>query len=310
MALVIVTRGGPADDKWGPRLKPLMPELEMRHWPDVGDPSEVDAVLLWSVPDGLFETLTSLKAVLVTGAGVDTAMGGGKIPPHLPICRLIDPSMTAEMSEYVVMQALRFHRQEAVYAAQQRDKIWKVHPQPHPADRRIGMLGLGELGSDALAKLKPFGFPLAGWSRTQKSLPGIECFSGRDGLDRFLARTDILVNLLPLTADTRNIIDARLLAQLPRGSFLINCARGGHVVDADLLAALDSGHVAGAALDVFHVEPLPTDHPYWSHPKVILTPHSSALTNPTSAGPQIVENLRRIADGRPLLNLVDRSRGY
>jgi glyoxylate/hydroxypyruvate reductase A len=310
MALVIVSREHPSSDVWAPEMRRLMPEIDIRYWPDVGDPAEVDAVLMWEAPDGMFERLANLKAIFATGAGVDAILRDERVPKHLPLARLVDPSMTSEMSEYVVLQTLRFHRQEPTYTAQQRDRVWKVHPQPHPHTRRVGMMGLGELGRDALNMLKPFGFALAGWSRTPRTVEGVECFAGRDQLDRFLARTDILVNLLPLTADTAGIIDARLLATLPRGAFVINCARGRHLVDADLLAALDSGHVAGAALDVFHEEPLPTDHPYWSHPRVILTPHAAALTNPLTATPQIVDNLRRVQEGRPLVNLVDRGRGY
>ncbi|WP_374444947.1 2-hydroxyacid dehydrogenase [Stella sp.] len=310
MALVIVSRVHPSSDVWAPEMRRLMPEIDIRYWPDVGNPDEVEAVLMWQAPEGLFQRLPKLKAIFATGAGVDAILGDPTVPKHLPLARLVDPSMTAEMSEYVVLQVLRFHRQEPTYAAQQRDRVWKVHPQPHPEQRRVGVMGLGELGQDALHKLAPFGFALGGWSRTPKALAGVETFSGADGFTRFLARTDILVNLLPLTAETENIVDARLLAGLPEGAFLVNCARGRHVVDADLLAALDSGRLAGAALDVFRQEPLPADHPFWSHPKVILTPHAAALTNPLTATPQIVDNLRRVQAGRPLVNLVDRTRGY
>ena len=310
MALVIVSRVHPSSDVWAPEMRRLMPEIDIRYWPDVGNAADVDAVLMWQAPDGLFDRLPGLKAIFATGAGVDAILRDERVPRHLPLARLVDPSMTAEMSEYVVLQALRFHRQEPTYSAQQRDRVWKVHPQPHPESRRIGMMGLGELGQDALRMLKPFGFALGGWSRTPKEIDGVECFSGKDGFERFLARTDILVNLLPLTAETAGIVDAKLLAALPRGAFVINCARGHHLVDADLLAALDSGHIAGAALDVFREEPLPADHPFWSHPKVILTPHAAALTNPLTATPQIVDNLRRVQAGRPLANLVDRARGY
>ncbi|BBK45080.1 glyoxylate/hydroxypyruvate reductase A [Allostella vacuolata] len=310
MALVIVSRVHPSSDVWAPEMRRLMPEIDIRYWPDVGNAAEVEAVLMWQAPDGLFERLPNLKAIFATGAGVDAILGDARVPKHLPLARLVDPSMTAEMSEYVVLQTLRFHRQEPTYAAQQRDRVWTVHPQPHPEERRIGMMGLGELGQDALRMLKPFGFALGGWSRTPKTIDGVETFSGADGLQRFLARTDILINLLPLTAETENIIDTKLLSALPKGAFLVNCARGRHVVDADLLAALDSGQLAGAALDVFHQEPLPGEHPYWSHPRVILTPHAAALTNPLTATPQIVDNLRRVEAGQPLVNLVDRSRGY
>ncbi|MGE0719669.1 MAG: 2-hydroxyacid dehydrogenase [Alphaproteobacteria bacterium] len=310
MALVIVSRAHPSADVWAPELRRLMPDIDIRYWPDVGDPAAAEAVLMWQAPDGMFEALPALKAIFATGAGVDAILRDARVPHRLPLARLVDPSMTAEMSEYIVMQVLRFHRQEPLYARQQRDKVWEVHGQPNPHTRGVGVMGLGELGRDALAKLAPFGFALRGWSRTKRTLPGVECFAGAEGLPAFLARTDILVNLVPLTAETEDMIDAKLLAALPAGAFLVNCARGRHVVDADLLAALDSGHLAGAALDVFREEPLPVDHPFWSHPRVIMTPHSAALTNPATAAPQIVENLRRLSGGMPLLNLVDRARGY
>jgi len=310
MALLIIGRDGSGTDPWAPEIARLAPEIEVRHWPEIGDPATIDAVLMWKPPPGLMARLTNLKAILATGAGVDALLGDPEVPTHLPLARLVDPSMTAEMSEYVTLQVLRFHRQEPTYARQQRERVWAVHPQPHPDQRRIGMLGLGELGADALAKLAPFGFPLAGWSRSPRTLPGVTTFHGRDGIDALARRSDILICLLPLTDETRGILDRRLFALMPEGAFVINCARGGHLVDDDLLEALDSGHLAGAALDVFHTEPLPGAHPFWSHPKVVLTPHSSALTNPRTATPQIVDNLRRLAAGRPLVNLVDRTRGY
>lgn len=217
MALVIVSRVHPSSDVWAPEMRRLMPEIDIRYWPEIGNPAEVDAVLMWQAPEGLFERLPDLKAIFATGAGVDAIMGDERVPKHLPLCRLVDPSMTSEMSEYVVLQVLRFHRQEPTYAAQQRDRVWQVHSQPHPHQRRIGMMGLGELGQDALRMLKPFGFQLRGWSRTPKTLDGIETFSGAEGFGDFLASTDILVNLLPLTGETEGIIDATLLARLPQG---------------------------------------------------------------------------------------------
>jgi glyoxylate/hydroxypyruvate reductase A len=183
-------------------------------------------------------------------------------------------------------------------------------PAPVTAERRIGILGLGELGTHAAGVLNRLGFPVMGWSRRPKQLDGIEGFHGNDGLAAMAARTDILVCLLPLTPATRGIVDAKLLGLLPRGAFVINGARGGHLVDADLLAALASGQVSAAALDVFTPEPLPTDHPYWSHPRVVMTPHAASITIPASAAPQVVENLHRARAGLPLVNLVDFSAGY
>ena len=183
-------------------------------------------------------------------------------------------------------------------------------PAPDTARRRIGILGLGELGGDAARKLLALGFPVMGWSRRPKDIPGVEGFHGEAGLAAMLARSDILICLLPLTPDTRGVLNARSLGLLPRGAFLLNAARGGHVVQEDLLAALDQGQIAGAALDVFEPEPLPADHPFWAHPKVVLTPHAASITIPRSAAPQVVENIHRARAGRPLINLVDFGAGY
>src|SRR5581483_5227165 len=197
-----------------------------------------------------------------------------------------------------------------IYERFQRERRWKKRATPDIATRRVGVLGIGEIGSACARAVAALGFSVAGWSRTAKHIDGIETFAGAAALPAFLARTDILVCVLPLTAGTRGIIDAKLLAALPRGAYVINIARGAHVVDADLLAALDSGHIAGATLDVFAPEPLPPEHPFWTHPKVLVTPHIASLTNPETASEGIAENLRRLTTGRPLLHLVERDRGY
>ena len=214
------------------------------------------------------------------------------------------------MSEYVLLQVLRFHRQGDIYARQQAEKKWDTLPFPDTAKRRVGILGLGSLGEDAAKKISALDFPTAGWSRTPKQIAGVECYSGQDGLEPFLERTDILCCLLPLTPQTENIIDAKLLATLPAGAFIVNSARGKHVVDEDLIAALDSGHIAGAALDVFREEPLPPAHPFWAHPGVTVTPHVAAATRPATAARVIAENIRRGEAGEPFLHLVDRRAGY
>jgi glyoxylate/hydroxypyruvate reductase A len=192
----------------------------------------------------------------------------------------------------------------------QRDHDWRELEQDHTLTKRVGILGLGALGTDAAAHLLPFEFQIAGWSRSQKTMDGVESFYGEHGLGPFLARTDILVCLLPLTAETTGIINAGTLAQLPAGAYVINAARGGHVVEADLRAALDSGHIAGAALDVFHQEPLEDNSPFWDHPKVLVTPHIASLSSPQSAAADIGENIRRIRRGETPKDLVDMSAGY
>jgi phosphoglycerate dehydrogenase-like enzyme len=210
----------------------------------------------------------------------------------------------------VLLNVLRFHRQDPEYRTLQAARRWEELPAPDTASRRVGILGLGELGGAAAAALSALGFPVMGWSRAPKDRRGVECFHGPGGFDAMLPRADILVCLLPLTPETRGVLDRRALGLLPRGAFLLNAARGGHVVQDDLLAALDSGRIAAAALDVFEPEPLPPEHPFWSHPRVVMTPHAASITIPSSAAPQVVENLRRARSGRPLLNLVDFGAGY
>jgi glyoxylate/hydroxypyruvate reductase A len=228
----------------------------------------------------------------------------------VPVARLVDTRLTQGMTEWVLLNVLRFHRQDLEYRDLQVRRVWEELPAPETSARRIGIMGLGELGTDAARALRALGFPVMGWSRRPKQVEGVETFHGDDGLLAMAARADMLVCLLPLTPQTRGVIDARLLGAMKPGGYLLNAARGGHQVAADLLAALDSGQLAGAALDVFEPEPLPADSPFWSHPKVILTPHAASITIPSSAAPQVVENIHRARDGRPLINLVDFAAGY
>jgi glyoxylate/hydroxypyruvate reductase len=296
---------------WQAELGKLLPELELRVWPDLGDPTEIDAALVWRPPPGLLDQLPNLKLILSLGAGVDHILADPSLPPGIPILRLVDPYMTAAMSEYVQLQVLRLHRHDPDYRAQQHALVWRPLPQPNAAERRVGMLGLGVLGGDAALRLKVLGFDVAGWSRTErKKLPGIASFHGAEGLAALLERSEILVCLLPLTPATQGILDTRLFAQLPKGAAIVNCARGGHLVEADLLAALDSGQLSAAALDVFGDEPLPPQHPFWRHPRILITPHVAAATHPATAAVAVADNLRRLQQGRPLLNRVDVSVRY
>jgi glyoxylate/hydroxypyruvate reductase A len=218
--------------------------------------------------------------------------------------------MTDAMSEYVVLQVLRLHRHDLDYRAQQQEQVWRELDQKNAADRRVGILGFGELGRDAATKLKALGFDVAAWSRSEKTVAGVENYAGAGGLPRLLGRSEILVCLLPLTAETEAILNARTLALLPRGAAVVNAARGAHLIEEDLLAALASGQISAAVLDVFHDEPLPSDHPFWHHPRIVVTPHVAAFTNPATAAPIILDNIRRFEEGRPLLNRVDPARGY
>jgi glyoxylate/hydroxypyruvate reductase len=295
--------------RWKAALGAAMPDLEMRVWPEIGDPGEIDYALVWKPPAGMLAGLPNLKLVLSLGAGVDHIFADSQLP-DVPVVRLVDPHMVEAMSEYILFQVLRLHRQDVTYMAQQRRGEWKEHVQPNAGERRVSFLGFGMFASDAARKLKALGFDVAGWSRTEKRLPGIACFHGESGLETLLARTDILVCLLPLTAETEGILSAHLFARLPRGAAILNAGRGPHLVEADLIPALDSGQLSAAVLDVFRSEPLPKDHPFWRHERIIVTPHVAAATNPGTAALIVADNIRRAREGRSLLNVVDRERRY
>ncbi len=299
-----------SEARWKPQLARLMPELEVRIWPEVGDLADIDYALVWQPEPGLLASLPNLKLILSLGAGVDHILCDPTLPPDVPIIRLVDPYMTDAMSEYVVLQVLRLHRQELDYRAQQEAGIWRELDQKNAAERRVGILGSGALGQDAGRKLEALGFDVAVWGRSPKTLAGLASYVGAAGLPALLGRSEILVCLLPLTDRTQGILNATTFGRLPRGAGLVNAARGAHLVEADLLAALASGQLSAAVLDVFRDEPLPDGHAFWRHPRIIVTPHVAAATHPPTAASIILDNIRRFETGRPLLNRVDPARGY
>lgn len=310
MALLLATAAHRMAD-WREALRAEDPTLDIRLFPDTGDPADIEAALCWTQHDlAELRRYPNLRLLVSMGAGVDHLLRPPGPPPGVPVARLRDVRLTQGMTEWVLLNVLRFHRQDLEYRAQQAARLWRELPAPETAARRIGILGLGELGGAAARALRALGFPVMGWTRSPRAMEGVETHHGAEGLAAMLRRTDILVCLLPLTPETRGVINARTLGLLPRGAFVINAARGGHVVAEDLLAALDSGHIAAAALDVFEPEPLPPDHPFWTHPRVLVWPHAASITIPRSAAPQVVENLRRLREGRPLVNLVDLAAGY
>jgi glyoxylate/hydroxypyruvate reductase A len=297
--------------EWKARLAALDPSIEVRESANAGELAEIEAALVWRPPAGLMAKLKNLRVILSLGMGVDHIFADPQLPKHVPVVRLVDPDLVNRMSEYCALAVLRYHRNADAYDAFQRERKWKaLSGEPAGAERAVGILGLGEIGRDLASKLTPFGFRLAGWSRTPKQMRHVECFHGDAGFKPFLARSEIVVCVLPLTPETEGILDAEAFAALPKGAVVINAARGGHIVEPDLLAALDSGHLAAAQLDVFRQEPLPPEHPFWTHPKVRVTPHNAGTTNPNTAAEQIVENLRRVRAGEELLNIVDPARGY
>jgi glyoxylate/hydroxypyruvate reductase A len=309
--MAILFRSTPAATaRWRLLLGELMPEHEFRFWPEVGDPAAIEYAMVWQPPPGLLASLPNLRLIVGLGAGVDHLLRDPELPRDVPIMRLVDPYMTDAMSEYVVLQVLRLHRQDLDYLAQQHARLWEEREQKNAAERPVGILGFGTLGQDAGRKLKALGFPVGGWSRTAKTVPGFTTFAGADGLAALAARSEILVCLLPLTAATEGILNAGLFARLPRGAGLVNAGRGGHLVEADLIPALESGQLSGAVLDVFREEPLPSEHPFWRHPRIVVTPHIAAETHPPTAAAIIRDAIRKFAAGLPVASLVDPTQGY
>ena len=267
----------------------------------------IDVALVASPPAGVLKKLRGVKLIQSLWMGVEGLVADPDYPKGVPLARLVDPGMVAAMSETVLAHILDWHRRHNQYREQQRARQWLRHTQYMTADRTVGLLGLGELGSDAARKLLALGFSVAGWSRRPRQVEGVKCFTD---LSAMLPECDALVCLLPLTAQTRGILNAENLGKMKRKGVLINVARGGHVVRKDLFAALDSGQLAHAYLDVFEPEPLPQDDPLWAHPKVSITPHTAALTEPRTAVPKIVENVERARRGEAPLNRVDFEAGY
>jgi glyoxylate/hydroxypyruvate reductase len=289
--------------RWLPLLKRALPRDRFVESAD----GPVDIALIASPPAGTLKKLHKAKLIHHLWMGVEALLADPELPRNVPLARLIDPGMVAAMSETVLWSVLDWHRRRNRYREQQAARLWKRHRQYLAADHTVGILGLGELGSDAASKLVALDFNVAGWSRRPKSVPGVHCFTE---LSSLLRQSDAVVCLLPLTAQTRGILNATNLGSIKKGGCIVNLARGGHVVTADLLAALDSGHLAHAYLDVFESEPLPADSPLWSHPRVTLTPHVAALTEPRTAVAKIVENIERVRRGEPALHLVDFNAGY
>ena len=299
---------------WLERLRRLAPGRDIRAWPDIGDPADITIAAVWKQPPGVLAALPNLRAIISLGAGVDHVFADPTLP-DVPIARVVDADLTARMSEWVVLHALMHLRQQRLYDALQRRREWNdIRPAPGAADLRIGIMGLGVLGQDAARKLKMMGFQVAGWSRTAKQIEGLETYAG-EALDAFLARTDLLVSLMPLTPQTRGILDMSLFRKLARdGVFgapiLMNAGRGGLQIEADILAALDQGILKAATLDVFETEPLPASSPLWLHPGVTVTPHNSAISDEDAVGRFVLRQIERFERGLPFETPVDRHRRY
>ncbi|UZE27846.1 2-hydroxyacid dehydrogenase [Pseudomonas asplenii] len=285
------------------------PDIEWRAWPDIGNPDDIEYLAAWQAPDDLQRVLPNLKVLFALSAGVDQ-LDLSRLPPELPVVRLLDPGITRGMCEYASWAVLSLHRDMLRYRQQQVARCWQAHLLQPAVSRRVGVLGLGTQAQQILATLAPLGFALSGWARSAHQLAGVDCYAGTAQLPAFLSQCDILLCVLPLTEQTQGILNRQLFAQLPQGAALINMGRGGHLVEEDLLDALDSGQLSGAVLDVLQEEPAPTEHPFWAHPQIVLTPHIAAMTQPASAFGVLLENIRRFERGEPMTGEVDRHKGY
>lgn len=312
MSTILLALKGMAPEAWFERFHALKGKHEVKLWPESFDPAAIDYACVWKQPPGLLAQLPNLKAIFSLGAGVDYFLQD-KTLPDVPIARIADPDLTTRMTGHVVMHALLHQRQMKIYEAQQQARVWREHYAPPAGAIRVGIMGMGVLGQAAAKGLQAAGFSVIGWSRSAKVVAGVEMFSGDAGLDKFLGRTNILVCLLPLTAATRGILNyelCRKLAREPIAPVLINAGRGGEQVESDILRALDDGTLGGASLDVFETEPLPAASPLWSHPKVYVTPHNAAMSDPQALVVNIMAQIERMESGGPLENLVDRTLGY
>lgn len=310
MAILCLSTVLPNFDQWIKNLHAIDPTFDIRTLDNPGDLSEITTVLAWKPNDEQFKNLPNLKFVQSTGMGIDHLVECESIPKDVMIARIIDHDMREQMAEYSLYGALKAYRNIQHYNQYQTEHLWKMKRRLFKEDLTVGVLGLGELGAYVAESLKDYGFNVIGWKNSATSNSPIPFYHGKDQLPEFLKQCNILVCLLPLTEDTRHILNKDTLALLPSGAYLINPARGGHINEQDLLEAIQSKHISGALLDVFETEPLGKDHPFWQEPTIEITPHIAAMTNPMTASQQVAENFQRLREGKLPNNLVDLDRGY
>lgn len=307
---VILFHSDTSDPRWPDAIQRALPDCVVRRDLDGVAPQDVAAAVVWKHPPGMLEPLSGLRLIQVLGAGVDHVFTDPRLPPHVPIARLVDPGLAARMQEYVLLHTLALHRRLPETLRAQQERRWTFIPPAPPQQTCVGILGLGELGRACASALSAIGFRVKGWSRTRKTDLPFETYAADAELPAFLRQCDILVLLLPLTAQTRDLVDADFLKEVRPDAALINVGRGPLIDDAALLAALDDGRLRHAVLDVFRQEPLPAGHPFWTHPKITITPHNSSATNPDTAIAQVTDNIRRVLSGLPPLHVVDPQAGY
>lgn len=309
MAIVIIRQDGKIK-QWQDALKSAAPDLEVFSYLEEHPKEKIELALVWKHPAGELNKYPNLRCIASSGAGVDFIFEDPDYPKELPMTRVVDQMLASDMSEHVIAAIFSYLKNLGQYRLDQKNLVWKPREYRRISDVTIGVLGMGALGTVLAKDLIRFGFQGQGWARSKKHLSNFTTFVGDPGLSDFLRTTDILVCLLPLTDDTSGILNKKLFAQLPKGAYIINVARGGHVLDADLLEMIHNGHLSGACLDVFHDEPLPPDHPFWKQDRIHMTPHYASVSDTRSVVPQILENYRRLQVGEPLQNLVLKERGY
>ena len=315
MAFLFILPTWPVD-VWTSAMRKVAPGLDVRTWPDhMGDVSKIEYTAAWLPPPNIVRSLHNLKVIFSLGAGVDAILRDPTLPADTPIVRVNDPDLTGRMTEYIVLHVLMHHRQQRRLDENQKNRKWDSFVTHSAGDLAVGIMGLGVMGQDSAERLRDLGFKVAGWSRTRKRIDGVHCYAGEAEFDSFLRRTDVLISLLPATAETDGIINRETIRKLSRkGPFgapiVINAGRGRQQVAEDILACLDAGELHAATLDVFKEEPLPAESPLWSHSKVTITPHCAADSDPEVICAYVARQIERHRAGKPLENLVDRDRGY
>ena len=307
---VSIKLGGETAESYIREMRRLDPGLEIREWPDIGNPEDVDIAMVWKMPHGELAKFPNLKLIISMAAGVDHVLSDPDRPEGVPIVRVTDPHMARSMGHWFLMNILRLHRETAHYDKLRSQKIWPAEIAFDTDSVSVGILGLGYLGVHVAQMLKAVGLRVQGWSRTEKNLDGIHSFSGRKGLDQMLSNTNYLACLLPNTAVTEGIMNLSLFNKMPRGSYVLNAGRGSQLVESDLLEALNNGQIKGAALDVFETEPLPKDHPFWTDSRILLTPHHAAEVFLPAAAKIFLKNIYSIRNNLPLMGLVNQELGY
>ncbi|KFC73019.1 glyoxylate/hydroxypyruvate reductase A [Massilia sp. LC238] len=307
---ILLFRGDGVIEPWVREFAALMPQVETVAWKEGAALPPCDYAVVWSPTPALLDQLAHVRAIFLMGAGVDALLKLGEALPPVPIVRLGDAGMGVQMAEYVSHAVLRYYRHFDDYEQQARHGVWDPLPLTPKEEFAVGIMGLGRLGLPVVEAMRLFGFPVRGWSRTPKDIPGVECFHGEEGLEPFLRGTKVLVCMLPLTPETANLLDRHNLGKLQPGAYLINVSRGAILAEPDLMTLIRSGQIAGATLDVFRHEPLPAPHPFWNEPRISITPHISALTVRHDAVRQIADKIARLESGQPVDDIVDRDLGY